>query len=153
MVEPIFIDGKELSEKCPPYIIAEISANHNGSLDRALKTILAAKQSGADAVKIQSYTPDTMTIKSDKKDFMISKGLWSGRSLFDLYSEAYTPFEWHSQLFEYARKVGISLFSTPFDETAVDLLESLETPAYKIASFELVDLPLINMLPKKVNRC
>ena len=149
MVEPIFIDGKELSENYPPYIIAEISANHNGSLDRALKTILAAKQSGADAVKIQSYTPDTMTIKSDKKDFMISKGLWSGRSLFDLYSEAYTPFEWHSSLFEYARKVGISLFSTPFDETAVDLLESLETPAYKIASFELVDLPLIKYVAKK----
>ena len=149
MIEPIFIDGKELSESCPPYIIAEISANHNGSLDRALKTILAAKQSGADAVKIQSYTPDSMTIKSDKKDFMISKGLWSGRSLFDLYSEAYTPFEWHSQLFEYARKVGISLFSTPFDETAVDLLESLKTPAYKIASFELVDLPLIKYVAKK----
>mgnify|MGYP005748280087 FL=1 len=149
MVEPIFIDGRELSDKCPPYIIAEISANHNGSIDRALETILAAKKSGVDAVKIQSYTPDTMTIQSDRKDFMISKGLWRGRSLFDLYSEAFTPFEWHSRLFEYARKIGITLFSTPFDETAADLLGSLETPAYKIASFELVDLPLIKYVAEK----
>jgi len=149
MVEPIFIDGKELSDNCPPYIIAEISANHNGSLERALETILAAKESGADAVKIQSYTPDTMTIQSEKKDFMISKGLWSGRSLFNLYSEAFTPFEWHARLFEYAREIGITLFSTPFDETAVDLLEDLKAPAYKIASFELVDLPLIKYVAKK----
>ena len=149
MVEPIFIDGKELSSNCPPYIIGEISANHNGSLDRALQTILVAKKSGVHAVKIQSYTPQTMTINSSKEDFMIREGIWKGQSLFDLYSEAFTPFEWHKELFEYAKKLNLTIFSTPFDETAVDLLETLNAPAYKVASFEILDLPLIEYIAKK----
>ena len=132
----------------PPYII-EISANHNGSLDRALQTILVAKKSGVDAVKIQSYTPQTMTINSSKEDFMIREGIWKGQSLFDLYSEAFTPFEWHKELFEYAKKLNLTIFSTPFDETAVDLLETLNAPAYKVASFEILDLPLIEYIAKK----
>lgn len=131
-----------------PLVIAEISANHNGSLERALKTISAAKRCGADAVKIQTYTADTMTIDSDRPDFIIKKGLWKGYKLYDLYKWAQTPYEWHEPIFKYAKKEGITLFSTPFDETAVDLLESLNTPAYKIASFELVDLPLIEYVAR-----
>ena len=132
----------------PPFVIAEVSANHNGSLDRALATITAAKQSGADAVKIQTYTADTMTIDCDLPEFLIKGGLWNGYKLYDLYKWAQTPYEWHKPLFEHAKKVGITLFSTPFDETAVDLLESLNTPAYKIASFELTDLTLIQYVAK-----
>ncbi len=143
------IGNREISHNCPPYIIAEVSANHNGSIERAKDTILAAKKAGADAVKIQTYTPDTMTIEVDNPDFYISDGLWKGRSLYDLYGEAYTPFEWHQELFSYAKKIGATLFSSPFDETAVDLLESLDTPAYKIASFEIVDLPLIRYIATK----
>lgn len=149
MNKSIFIDGKIISKDKPPYIIAEISANHNGSIDMAMKTIQAAKDSGVDAVKIQTYTPDTMTIDVDNKDFIIEEGLWKGRSLYDLYREAFTPFEWHKHLFEFAKKIDITLFSSPFDESAVDLLESLNTPAYKIASFELVDIPLISYVAKK----
>ena len=140
------IEGREISENQPPYIVAELSANHNGSLDRALKSIKAAKDAGANAVKIQSYTADSMTIKSSKEDFLIRGGLWDGYQLYQLYEEAHTPYEWHKDLFAYAKEIGITLFSTPFDETAVDLLESLETPAYKIASFELTDLPLIKLV-------
>ena len=143
------INGREISSKQPPYIIAEVSANHNGSISRAKETILAAKDAGADAVKIQTYTPDTMTIDVNNEDFLITGGLWKERTLYDLYSEAYTPFEWHKALFEYANSLSITLFSSPFDETAVDLLESLNVPAYKIASFEIVDLTLLRYVAKK----
>ena len=140
------INGLTISDKNSPYIVAELSANHNGSLERALESIKAAKESGANAVKIQTYTANTMTIKSNKKDFLIEGGLWDGYQLYQLYEEAHTPYEWHKDLFKYARDIGITLFSTPFDETAVELLESLNTPAYKIASFELTDLPLIKLV-------
>lgn len=142
------IEGRVISSKNKPYIIAELSANHNGSLERAKKSILEAKKAGADAVKIQTYTADTMTIKSDKKDFLIEGGPWNGYQLYDLYQEAHTPYEWHAELFNYAKDIGITIFSSPFDETAVDLLEKLGTPAYKIASFELCDLPLIEYIAK-----
>ncbi len=144
----IFIDGQEISANHPPYIVAEISANHNGSIERAMETIRAAKDSGVNAVKIQTYTPDTMTIDVQSEEFLIRDGLWKGRSLYELYGEAYTPFEWHPTLFKFARRIGITIFSSPFDETAVDLLESLGVPAYKIASFEIVDLPLIRYVAK-----
>ncbi len=131
-----------------PFIIAEMSANHNGSIKRAFKTIEAAKECGADAVKLQTYTAETMTIDCDKDDFIIKDGLWDGYKLFDLYKEAETPFEWFPELFEFAKKIDLPIFSTPFDETAVDLLESLNSPAYKIASFELIDLPLIKYIAR-----
>ena len=137
------IENRAIGLDQHPYVIAELSANHNGSLERALQTIDAAKRCGADAVKLQTYTADTMTIDCDAPDFMIRGGLWDGFKLYDLYKWAETPYEWHQPMFEHARKIGITVFSTPFDETAVDLLEGLNTPAYKIASFELVDLPLI----------
>ena len=130
-------------------MIAEISANHGGDIERAKKTMLAAKGAGADAVKMQTYTPDTMTLNCDKEDFLITEGLWSGYNLFNLYQEAYTPYEWHNELFSFARENSILLFSTPFDESAVDLLESLDTPAYKIASFEVTDIPLIEYVSSK----
>ncbi len=139
----IEIAGRKIGLNYPPYIIAELSANHNGSLDRALASIDMMKNCGADAVKIQTYTPDTLTIDCNKDDFQIHGGLWDGYNLYGLYKWAQTPFEWHQAIFEHARKIGITLFSTPFDETAVDLLEQLDTPAYKIASFEAIDLPLI----------
>ena len=144
----IIINGREISQNKPPFIVAEISANHNGSLERAIDTIKFAKLSGVDAVKIQTYTPDTMTINVENKDFKINKGLWKDRTLYDLYKEAHTPFEWHEDLFNYAKKIGITIFSTPFDESAVDLLEFLKAPAYKIASFEIVDLQLIKYVAK-----
>jgi pseudaminic acid synthase len=137
------INGKKIGRDETPYIIAELSANHGGSIESAKLAIKVAKDSGASAIKIQSYTPDTMTIASDKPDFKIHDGLWKGYTLYDLYKEAYTPFEWHKELFNYAAEQGITLFSSPFDETAVDLLQELNAPAYKIASFELIDLPLI----------
>ena len=137
------INGRLIGSQYPPYIIAELSANHNGSLKRALKTIEAAKKCGADAVKLQTYTADTMTIDCDSADFMVKGGLWDGYKLYDLYQWAHTPYEWHQEMFEHARKCGITVFSTPFDESAVDLLESLGAPAYKIASFENTHLPLI----------
>ena len=139
----IDINGRKIGPNYPPYIIAELSANHNGSLQRALDTISEAKARGADAIKLQTYTADTMTIDCDSEDFMISGGLWDGYKLYDLYKEAQTPFEWHKAMFDHARDIGITCFSTPFDETAVDLLEDLNAPAYKIASFEATDLPLI----------
>jgi len=137
------IGPRTIGRGCPPYVVAELSANHQGSLERALKSIEVFKRCGADAVKLQTYTPDTITIACDSEDFRIRGGLWDGYTLYELYKQAYTPYEWHKPLFDHARKVGITIFSTPFDETAVDLLEDLNAPAYKIASFEAVDLPLI----------
>lgn len=144
MNEPkIIIAGREISRNQPPYVIAELSANHNGKLETALKIIEEAAKAGADAVKLQTYRPDTITLDSDADDFKIKGGLWDGRTLYELYEEAHMPWEWHKPLFEHAKKVGIPIFSSPFDNTAVDLLEDLNAPAYKIASFEAVDLPLI----------
>ena len=142
------INDREISLDQSPYIIAELSANHGGSLETAKKSIRSAKAQGASAVKIQTYEADTMTIDSDKPDFLIEGGLWDGYKLYDLYDEAKTPYSWHKELFEFASLEGITLFSSPFDESAVDLLESLNTPAYKIASFELVDIPLIKYVAK-----
>ena len=143
------VNGVKIGKGYKPFIIAELSANHGGDLQRAKNSICAAMQSGVDAVKIQTYTPDTMTIDSNREDFVINKGLWKGYNLYDLYKEAFTPFEWHKELFEFASKIGITIFSTPFDETAVDLLDDLNTPAFKIASFELIDLPLIKYVAQK----
>ena len=123
--------------------------NHNGSLKRALQTVLKAKESGADAIKLQTYTPQTMTLNKSKDDFMIKDGLWKGKSLFDLYKEAHTPLEWHKEIFKYAKKLKLICFSTPFDETAVDLLEKLNCPIYKVASFEICDLELLKYIAKK----
>jgi pseudaminic acid synthase len=139
----INIAGRKIGAEYSPYIIAEMSANHNGDIKRAFKTIEMAKAMGADAIKMQSYTADTITIDCDNEDFQIKGGLWDGYNLYRLYEWAQTPFEWHKPIFDHARKIDITIFSTPFDETAVDLLEDLNAPAYKIASFEAVDLPLI----------
>ncbi len=132
--------------KKTPFFVAEISANHNGSLFYAKKLIKIAKKYGADAVKLQTYTPDTLTIKSNKLDFKIRGGLWNGKTLWDLYEKAQTPFEWHKELFDYAKKLKIICFSTPFDESAVDLLETLNCPFYKVASFEMNHIPLIKKI-------
>ena len=137
------INNREIGNKQPPYIIAELSANHNGSIERAFQSIKAAKKAGADCVKIQTYTADTMTIPCDNEEFQIRGGLWDGYNLYDLYKWAQTPYEWHKPLFDYAKEIDITIFSSPFDNTAVDLLEDLNTPAYKIASPEIIDIPLI----------
>lgn len=142
-IPKIVISGREICTTQPPYIVAELSANHNGSLEIAKKIIDESVKAGADAVKIQTFRPDTITLDCDDDQFLITGGLWDGRRLYDLYDEAHLPWEWHSPLFRHAERSGISIFSTPFDNTAVDLLEDLNCPAYKIASFEAVDLPLI----------
>ena len=139
----ITIEGQRIAVDGPPYVIAEMSANHNGNIETAFKIIEAAKQAGADAVKLQTYRPDTITLNCDSEDFRIHGGLWDGRTLYELYQEAHMPWEWHAPLFAHARELGITIFSSPFDNTAVDLLEDLNAPAYKIASFEAVDPALI----------
>lgn len=144
------IGSFELSNKnSNVFIIAELSANHNGSLDTALETIRAAKRAGADCIKLQTYTADTITIDSRKDDFLIKGTIWEGKNLYELYQEAFTPWEWHKALFDEAEKQGLICFSSPFDKTAVDFLESLNVPAYKIASFEITDIPLIEYTASK----
>ncbi len=144
------IGNKTIGGENPCFIIAELSANHNGDLNVAIETIRAAKKTGADAIKLQTYTPDTLTIDCDNKHFKIAEGtLWDGKTLYELYGEAYTPWEWHKKLFEVAEEEGLICFSSPFDKTAVDFLEELNVPAYKIASFEIQDIPLIEYAASK----
>lgn len=143
------IKGREIGEGQPVYIIAEMSANHNGDYAQAVALIHAAKDAGADAVKLQTYTADTLTIDSDAQYFRVDGGtLWDGRTLYELYGEAYTPWEWQPRLKAVAEEIGLHLFSSPFDATAVDFLETMNVPAYKIASFELVDIPLIQRVAR-----
>jgi N-acetylneuraminate synthase len=145
----IEIAGRKIGPEHSPYVICELSGNHNGSLERCLAMVDAAADTGCDAIKIQTYTADTITLDVDRPEFKIHGGLWDGRTLYELYEEAHTPFEWHAAIFERARQRGVTIFSSPFDETAVDLLDSLGAPAFKIASFEAVDLPLIKYAASK----
>jgi len=143
------IDSYTIDAQSPVFIIAELSANHNGSLNNAIETIRAAKRAGADCIKLQTYTADTITIDSYKDDFLIKGTIWEGKNLYQLYQEAYTPWEWHKELFRVAAEEGLVCFSSPFDKTAVDFLEELNVPAYKIASFEITDIPLIEYVASK----
>jgi pseudaminic acid synthase len=144
------IDNFEINSNSEVFIIAELSANHNGKLETAIETIKAAKRTGANAIKLQTYTADTLTINSDKDDFILKSGsIWDGRTYYDLYQEAHTPWEWHKALFDTAAEEGLICFSSPFDKTAVDFLENLDAPAYKIASFEITDIPLIEYTASK----
>lgn len=147
-MKTIEISGRHIGQGEKPFIVAEISANHNGDIERAKAIIRSAKEAGADAIKLQTYTPDTLTIPCSNDDFKIKGGLWDGQTLYELYQDAYTPFEWHKPLFEFCHELGIICFSTPFDESAVDLLETLNCPAYKIASFEMIDIPLVEYVAK-----
>jgi N-acetylneuraminate synthase len=149
MLPVLEIAGRKIGTGHPPYVVCELSGNHNGNLDRALQLIDAAAATGADAIKIQTYTPDTLTIDSDRPEFKLKGGLWDNKTLYELYGEAQTPYEWHPALFARAKAHGVTLFSTPFDETAIDLLASLDAPAYKIASFEAIDLSLIERVARQ----
>jgi len=144
----IKINGRVVAKTVAPYIIAELSANHGGSIDRAKASMQAAQEAGVDAVKIQTYTTECLTLNSDKEDFLIRDGLWKGYNLYDLYTKAHTPFEWHEELFSFAANIGMTLFSSPFSEAGLELLVKLSAPAFKVASFELVDLPLIENIAK-----
>ena len=143
------IENYYIGNDNPAFIIAELSANHNGSLEIAKETIKAAKRSGANAIKLQTYTADTLTINSKKKDFIIEGTIWAGQNYYSLYQQAYTPWEWHKELFDLATKEGLICFSSPFDKTAVDFSENLNVPAYKVASFEITDIPLIKYIASK----
>jgi pseudaminic acid synthase len=150
-MKSFYIGERKIGLDTKPLIIAEMSGNHNQSLERALKIVEEAAKSGAHAIKLQTYTADTMTLNVNSKDFIINdeKSLWNGRNLYELYQEAYTPWEWHKPIFDYCKKLGLLAFSTPFDETSVDFLESLNVPCYKIASFEMTDIPLLKKIASK----
>ena len=143
------IDTFEINSQSKVFIIAELSANHNGNMETAIDTIRAAKRTGADCIKLQTYTADTITIDCDKDDFLIKGTIWEGKNLYQLYQEAYTPWEWHQEIFKVAKEEGLICFSSPFDKTVVDFLETLNVPAYKIASFEITDIPLIECVASK----
>jgi pseudaminic acid synthase len=149
MSDSIHISGRQIGLGCPVYVIAELSANHHQDFERAARLVDAAKDAGADAIKLQTYTPDTITIRSDRSEFFIGGGtIWDGRSLHELYGEAFTPWDWQPKLKKMANDAGLALFSSPFDVTAVDFLEEMNVPAYKVASFELVDIPLIKKIAR-----
>ena len=139
----------EINDVSKVFIIAELSANHNGSLEIALETVRAAKRAGADCIKLQTYTADTITINCNKEDFLIKGTIWEGKNLYDLYKDAYTPWEWHHEIMKVANEEDLICFSSPFDHSSVDFLETLNVPAYKIASFEITDIPLIEYVASK----